>query len=227
MIFDNDFIGIYDDALTKQECEMIINRFETKDKHRQGRIDRKRKSQISSFEYSQNKETGDPSKICTEICFSSRHSEDIFYHRMVQIAIERKFYLYRKKNSFLDYGSTSSQFDLSECYNLQKYTDDEGYFALHCEHGSIDPHRMLVWMIYLNDAKCGTEFPVQKKTVKPKTGRLVVWPAAWTHPHRGVTPNIGEKYILTGWWNYLALSECDYENDSFLYDPDSVWKVNV
>ena len=34
-----------------------------------------------------------------------------------------------------------------------------------------------------------------------------MWPAYWTHPHKGVTPNVGDKYIATGWLNYLPVTE--------------------
>ena len=64
---------------------------------------------------------------------------------------------------------------------------------------------MLAWMVYLNDASSGTEFPYQNMTIQAKTGRTVIWPAAWTHPHRGVIPNVGVKYIATGWFYYLPV----------------------
>ena len=81
--------------------------------------------------------------------------------------------------------------------------EKEGYFTLHCEHAAGYPFRMLAWMVFLNEAKSGTEFPFQNRILKPKTGRLAIWPAAWTHPHRGVTPNQGLKYIATGWGYFL------------------------
>ena len=91
---------------------------------------------------------------------------------------------------------------------MQRYDGNkEGYFSLHNEQSGMYPYRMLVWMIYLNDAKSGTEFPYQNKTITPKTGRTVIWPASWTHPHKGVTPNIGIKYIATGWFYYLPKGE--------------------
>ena len=206
MIFGNDYIGIYDNALTKKECEMIINRFETKDKHRQKKVN----TNIEG--------TDKILKTCSQISFNFSDYDDAFYHRMVVNAIKRKFHLYRKKYPYLEYGSTSCGFNLTSYYNLQKYTDGEGYFPLHCEHGSLGPYRMLVWMFYLNDAKSGTIFPSQKKTLKPKTGRLVIWPAAWTHVHKGVTPNVGEKYILTGWWNYEPKT---IDGDILAFDLDS------
>ena len=30
-----------------------------------------------------------------------------------------------------------------------------------------------------------------------------MWSAGWTHPHKGVTPNVGDKYIVTGWCEYF------------------------
>ena len=206
MIFGNDYIGIYDNALTKKECEMIINRFETKDNHRQKKVN----TNIEG--------TNKTLKTCSQISFNFKDNDDAFYHRMIVNAIQRKFHLYRKKYPYLEYGSASCKFDLTSHYNLQKYTDGQGYYPLHCEHGTLGPYRMLVWMIYLNDAKCGTVFPSQKKTLKPKTGRLVIWPAAWTHPHKGITPNVGKKYILTGWWSYVPKT---IDGDILAFDLDS------
>ena len=100
-MFSNDFIGIYDNALTKEECEMIINRFETKDSHGINTKD---------------KGTSQNLKLCTEISFDCRDSDDAFYHRMVHNAIERKFHLYRKSTHFLSGGNTI--FNLTRCSNL-------------------------------------------------------------------------------------------------------------
>ena len=93
-------------------------------------------------------------------------------------------------------------------YNIQGYDGPEdGFFSLHNEHTGMYPYRMLAWMIYLNDAESGTEFPYQNKTITPKAGRTVIWPAGWTHPHKGVIPNEGLKYIATGWFYFLPKGE--------------------
>ena len=43
-------------------------------------------------------------------------------------------------------------------------------------------------MIYLNDIRRGggTEFIHQRFTAKPRAGDFYIWPAGWTHMHRGV-----------------------------------------
>ena len=37
-----------------------------------------------------------------------------------------------------------------------------------------------------------------------KKGNLVIWPAEFTHMHKGVISKTKEKYIATGWFNINA-----------------------
>jgi len=59
-------------------------------------------------------------------------------------------------------------------------------------------------MLYLNDVEEGgeTEFLYQKMRVKPTKGTILIWPADWTHTHRGNPPLSGDKYIYTGWMEH-------------------------
>ena len=120
---------------------------------------------------------------------------------------EAIYYLLNKaKTEYVSTYSFLKKLDWRLCpfYNIQGYDGPEdGFFSLHNEHTGMYPYRMLAWMIYLNDAVSGTEFPYQNKTITPKTGRTVIWPASWTHPHKGVIPNEGLKYIATGWFYFL------------------------
>lgn len=78
----------------------------------------------------------------------------------------------------------------------------DGYHRWHSERfGMATTERVLAWTIYLNDVREGgeTEFMYQGKRVNAKQGRIVIWPAGWTHVHRGNPPLSNTKYILTGW----------------------------
>ena len=92
-------------------------------------------------------------------------------------------------------------------FNLQKY-DPGGHFAnVHSERTSLTKlHRILVWMPYLNDVEEAgeTEFVHYGLKVKPRAGRTLIWPAEWTHAHRGNPTTSGTKYIITGWFNLTA-----------------------
>jgi hypothetical protein len=85
---------------------------------------------------------------------------------------------------------------------IQRTLPGQGYHTWHAEDMGQDvSDRLMTFIIYLNDVEEGgeTEFLYQHKRVKPKTGTCVLWPATYTHPHRGNPPLKGEKYILTGW----------------------------
>ena len=65
--------------------------------------------------------------------------------------------------------------------------------------------RHLVFMTYLNDVddEGHTEFYHQKLKVKPRKNLTLIWPTDWTFTHRGIASPTQEKYITTGWLNYL------------------------
>lgn len=85
--------------------------------------------------------------------------------------------------------------------NIQYYKPKQGYPALHYERSKNRPTRQLVYMLYCNTVtdKGGTEFPYQNIILSAVKGKLVIWPAEFTHPHRGIISNTQEKYIVTGW----------------------------
>lgn len=91
--------------------------------------------------------------------------------------------------------------------NLQRYSAGRGgYPYWHCELYPRDPHaetlhRHLLWTIYLNDdfAQGETEFLYQQRKIAPRTGSLLIAPAAFTHTHRGNRPQGGDKVIATSW----------------------------
>jgi len=89
---------------------------------------------------------------------------------------------------------------------LQKTEPGGGYHRWHCENGSfMYRDRVLTWMLYLNDVpyECGggTDFLHQKLSLQPKKGTMVMWPACYTHMHRGAfLSGDAVKYIATGWF---------------------------
>lgn len=92
---------------------------------------------------------------------------------------------------------------------IQRTDPGEAYHIWHFENGDgLDvSSRALVWAIFLNDMGENdggeTEFLYQKRRVRPKKNSGIIWPAGFTHTHRGNTV-LGDvsKYILTGWINF-------------------------
>ena len=86
---------------------------------------------------------------------------------------------------------------------FQETPEGGGYHVYHYERGSwSETARELVWMIYLNEDFEGgeTEFLYQKRRIDPTIGTLVIWPAGFTHTHKGNLVLKGTKYVVTGWY---------------------------
>lgn len=94
--------------------------------------------------------------------------------------------------------------------NLQRYERGKGNYGYW--HSEIFPqtgenkalHRILLFIIYLNDVEEGgeTEFYYQNKAIKPKAGTMIIAPCGFTHTHRGNVPVSDNKYVLTSWMSF-------------------------
>ena len=89
-------------------------------------------------------------------------------------------------------------------YKIHKVEPGQGYHTWHCEHNHIsDPTRMFAYMTYLQIPEEGgeTEFLHQSLRITPEVGTTLIWPAYFTHQHRGNSPLKGTKIYLTGWFH--------------------------
>lgn len=112
------------------------------------------------------------------------------------------------KSCLLHYITNYSQLTklglMSSDLKFQRTSPGGGYHLWHYENSSYHyAQREIAWMIYLNDITGGgeTEFLYQKRRIVPTVGTVVMWPAAYTHVHRGNTVlTEQDKYIVTGWY---------------------------
>lgn len=108
-----------------------------------------------------------------------------------------------------------SEYDILQDFNLrcssvkvQKTVPGAGYHIWHCEQGNGDnANRGLTYILYLNtldeNSAGETEFLYQQMRIPPQENCMVIWPAAYTHPHRGnVVHGEKSKYIITGWFYF-------------------------
>jgi prolyl 4-hydroxylase len=92
-------------------------------------------------------------------------------------------------------------------FNLQRYKIGQHFQAVHTERtGLATIHRVFAWMTYLNDVNVkdggSTYFSHYDLEVQPRKGLTLIWPAEWTHAHKGNLLNTGSKYIITGWMHF-------------------------
>jgi len=186
-----NFIEKYDDIISKEECEYLIDLFEGCPFQEQGR---------AGGEINHEKKRG----TAVELLFESDSENTINegnqrINEIIWPSVSECLKKYKKKYPLIE---KVTSWNNDNSYHIQRFKENEGYYLIHCEQEGPTSKRMLVWIIYLNDAKSGTRFYHQKVDMKARAGRVVIWPAGWTHMHSGIIPNKGDKYIVTGWFCY-------------------------
>ena len=108
------------------------------------------------------------------------------------------------------------EFGIIENYNIQYYPPGGGFKKWHSERtNAVSVNREFVFMTYLNDVPAGgTEFAYQKLTTPAEKGLTLIWPAAWTHTHKGALV-LKEKYIVTGWVGYIEPKLVDFYMNNY------------
>jgi len=188
----NNFIGIYDNYITPEDCDKAIELYENQNKFN---------NTINRIGFEQS---GVLSKQDQQY-FANASNIEIWWEELkpLMLNFDMAFKHYTKHTGAEEaYGQPFHFTSLK----IQKTLPTEGYHLWHVEHGKGHENepRAFVYSIYLNDVKEGgeTEFLHFSKRVKPEKGRIVIWPAAFPYIHRGNSPLSGEKYILTSWMNF-------------------------
>ncbi len=182
----NDFIGVFE---TGFDCTEVITFFDKMVDYGfvQYRSDEDRKdAEVDLHNIPGN-------SACSDLIFDVGCEQLQRYHDLTKHC----FALYAKKfNCF-------HRMDLQQIYaRIQKTSQGEGFHRWHFENKTGSTvRRIIASTLYLNTVHEGgeTEFLHLSRRVAAKAGRFVLFPASWTHLHRGNPPLSGPKYIVTSW----------------------------
>jgi hypothetical protein len=181
----SNFIGVYDNYILDLECKKAVDLFQQEDK----------------LKRTLNRLSSEKSGVLQKE--DQQYFIDGVKPLMLNFDIALKHYL--KYTGFLEAYGIDNVFYTH--LKIQKTLPTEGYHVWHVEHNGDynNSKRGLAFGIYLNDVEEGgeTEFLHFSRRVKPKKGRIVIWPASFPYVHRGNPPLSGEKYLLTSWLNLI------------------------
>ncbi len=104
-------------------------------------------------------------------------------------------------------GKTTSVWSLTDM-RFKHFKPGDSFSHWHSENSMTYPHRVLAMQIYLSNHNCGTEFSGYNKTIMSVKGRAVLFPAYFTHTHKGnICPEKKDRYIVTGYINFVRKGE--------------------
>lgn len=190
-----DFIGVFSNVYPDDFCEHLIAEFE----------------RIKNTGAGHDRQSSEPNMF--------KHHKDDYHIYVTGQSIEltpfkeassMELFFQGLQECFNQYVNMFSPLkDVSmRCTNMkmQKTSPGGGYHIWHFEQGNdYASHRGLSYMLYLNtlpvEANGETEFLYQQRRINPVENTMVLWPAAFTHTHRGnAVYGDHTKYIVTGWF---------------------------
>ena len=192
-----DFVGIYDESVPIELCNEFVENFEQAKKNRTI-IDLSKENEARIPVQDRNLYRADEAAYVTPLSstiYPNPPVEEYFQF------LNGCFNCYAKRYNIEFHGPI-----YNDVFKIHKVKKSEGYHAWHYEKdnpNSMD--RILAYMTYLEVPKEGgeTEFLHQSLRIDPIVGRTLIWPAGFTHMHRGLMPLDGEKMYITGWFNAM------------------------
>ena len=171
-----DYIKTYDDVLSKQFCQRLIDH------------------------YNESKPE-----------FVDNHHKSKFHHLVIDDGIAMELIptirpILKEYMDSLDCIKWFPERYAYEEFRIKKYR--KGSDDSFQEHVDVGDHqsakRFLAFFLYLNTVTVGgeTHFININKYVKPKLGRMLVFPPTWTFPHQGKPTVSDDKYIIGSYFHY-------------------------
>jgi hypothetical protein len=174
-----DFFGIYDNALSAELCQDIVQRFENDPRKTRGKV---------GEGYYRPDFKGTMEIDLVEI----RHGWEDVINTVNQSLM---FYLrrYMKK-----WGDAFKSVEVHhEGFRLTRYNPGE-LFDWHSDNIGGTYTRVMTAMWYLNTVDEGgeTDYKWMGRAIKPLEGRLMICPVGWPYFHRGNPPVSGPKHVI-------------------------------
>lgn len=181
----DDFIRIYDDALSPRDCWEIIDRFEADDSNRYA----------GTVSAAPGDSVRPGLKQTAEILTQSPGWARVDQLLYENLRVHLEHYLAELGPSCRLPGRCLSD----QPYRIKRYAIGDG-FDWHIDNGTRETaNRIIAAQWYLNDVEDGgeTEFLVSGRRISCVEGRLAFFPVQWTLVHRGRPPRSSAKYIAT------------------------------
>ena len=179
---ENNFIATYDNVLSKDQCQHLIDKFED--------------SQVQ-WQKTELKDHRSFTEININAYEDWKEYEKIIYTTL-RPYIDKYAEKFKITHNWPDkFGWEQIRFKKYEVNGIDEFKEHVDVM----DHASAK--RFLVFFLYLNNNTGGlTSFPEYDRMITPKAGKLLMFPPLWTHKHIGHKPLEQPKYIVGSYLHY-------------------------
>ena len=219
---ENSFIEIYDNALPDDICDYLIQIFERENNTPGTMVEMLRSpsdpptgptSFVNGLEMKLGDEFFDLDSVIGDLDYIVLEKITEYNKKYLLADNKLNFDLITNDELELDENEFDNPNVVSEYltrmgeYIIKKYTHpNDGFHMWHHDWAPLTYliQRVLAVQFFLNDVEDGgeTEFYHQGIKVKPKKGRLVIFPTYFTHLHRGNKPISNDKYTVSCFYKF-------------------------
>ena len=181
----NNYIKTYDNVLTKDQCQHLIDKFEDSS------------NQWVKTELENH-------RSFTEINLNL-HSDWEEYAKLLFDKFRPLVDKYVKDVKIDSIKQWPEKYGFEQV-RFKKYEDnDKDEFREHVDVTDYNSaRRFLVFFLYLNNNDGGeTTFPEYNIKIKPETGKVLMFPPLWTYKHTAEKPKNQPKYIVGSYLHYV------------------------
>jgi hypothetical protein len=136
--------------------------------------------------------------------------KDLFYDNFIIDNTFFKKFTNKLSNSLQEYKKLYPEINLTESFwalaslRFKKFNKGKSFANFHSEQNLTYSNRVLSIQLYLTEHNCGTQFYRDNFVIKSEIGRLAIFPAYFTHTHKGqICPENKERFMVTGYINFI------------------------
>lgn len=188
-----DFIQVYDYTLTEDLCKNVIRLFQGQILEEFSQNGRPQFKQFNITQYLDDQEN-----------LSEHPAND--WGLIQNVLIDSGTQYVQKYMDDVQCRQNFPKRSALEQFRVKKYeAGTEDRFDTHVDVGDHETARRFLSVFwYLNDVEEGGETVFfDDFTVKPKAGRMVIFPPLWLYPHSGKPAISNDKYLLSTYTHYV------------------------
>ena len=193
-----DLIKIYDHDLGDEICDYLVCHFE-KSSSRHKRILRNKNPNFTEYNFSRHAKRKDKTKKIFNFLTNKIHDHARPYFNYVNKNFD---HLYPDDHSY-SHTVFPNKYGVQRIRIKRYLTGMNEGFNTHVDVMKlISCPRFLSFLWYLNDVDEGGSTIFDNLKIKPKKGRLVIFPPMWMFPHMGEEPVSNTKYVMSSYLSY-------------------------